>query len=255
MKHIPNLFTLLNLVFGCCAIVLILQQGISLTNYDEGTLWVMMPQAVWQSSLFIFLAAVVDFLDGFIARLLKADSEMGKQLDSLADVVSFGVAPSLIIYHFIRVGLASEAEGLDKSMLWLVPSFVLAAAAAWRLARFNISTDQQHGFKGMPTPAVGLLVASFPLIYWNSETPVITELFHNKWIWYALIVLLSYLMVSDLPLMAFKFGKGRKQVLIPLLILFTLSLVAAIFLQWWAVPVAFVLYISLSLIYKQKVNL
>jgi CDP-diacylglycerol--serine O-phosphatidyltransferase len=253
MKQIPNLFTLLNLVFGCCAIVLILQQGITLAAYEEGEVWVMMPQAVWMASLFIGLAAVVDFLDGFLARLLKSDSAMGKQLDSLADVVSFGVAPALIVYHFVRLSLAAEKDGLDKSMLWMLPSFVIAAAAAWRLAKFNISTEQQYGFRGVPTPAAGLLIASFPLIYWDSENAALTEWFHNKWVWYVFTLLISYLMVSDLPLMAFKSGKGRSPVKAPLFLLLGATLIAAFFLHWWAIPIAFVLYILLSLAFKKSI--
>jgi len=253
MKQIPNLFTLLNLIFGCCAIVFILEQGITLAAYEGGEVWVMMPQAVWMASLCIALAAVVDFFDGFLARLLKADSAMGKQLDSLADVVSFGVAPALIIYHFLRLSLAAEKDGLDKSMLWMLPSFTIAAAAAWRLAKFNISTNQQYGFRGVPTPAVGLLIASFPLIYWNSESAMVTGLFHNKWMWYLFIVLINYLMVSNLPLLALKSGEGRPAVKMPIAVMIIATVAAAFFLQWWAVPIAFVLYILLSLAFKKSI--
>ena len=90
MKHIPNIFTLLNLFFGCLAIVFTLQNGIIITLDADGTQLLDMPEKIWMASLFIGIAAVVDFLDGFVARLFRATSEMGKQLDSLADVVSFG---------------------------------------------------------------------------------------------------------------------------------------------------------------------
>ena len=98
MKNIPNIFTLLNLVFGCLAIVVTLQNGIIIAVDAEGAQLLDIPEKIWMASLFIGIAAVVDFLDGFVARLFKANSEMGKQLDSLADVVSFGVAPAMIIY-------------------------------------------------------------------------------------------------------------------------------------------------------------
>ncbi len=124
MKQIPNLFTLLNLVFGCIAIVFTLQNGIGIANDDStGAQWVIMPEAMWMASLFIALAGVVDFLDGFVARLFKATSEMGKQLDSLADVVSFGVAPSLIIYQFLRISYAQKENGLGWH--WYQPLFLL----------------------------------------------------------------------------------------------------------------------------------
>ena len=103
MKQIPNLFTLLNLVFGCIAIVFILQTGESILVMEStGVTQVFMPEKIWWGSLFIFGAAIIDFLDGFLARLLKSSSEMGKQLDSLSDVVSFGVAPGLILYQLLR---------------------------------------------------------------------------------------------------------------------------------------------------------
>jgi len=109
MKQIPNLFTLLNLFFGCIAIVFTLQNGILINVSAEGTELLDIPEKIWMTSLFIGLAAIVDFLDGFVARLFKATSEFGKQLDSLADVVSFGVAPAMIIYQFLALcsGLAA----------------------------------------------------------------------------------------------------------------------------------------------------
>ena len=108
MKQIPNLFTLLNLVFGCLAIVFTLQNGIMITVNAEGTELLYIPEKIWMASLFIGIAALVDFLDGFVARLFKASSEMGKQLDSLADLVSFGVAPGLILYQFLRLSFAQQ---------------------------------------------------------------------------------------------------------------------------------------------------
>ena len=128
MKNIPNLFTLLNLVFGCIAIIYTLQNGIVITADAEGALLLDIPEKIWMASLFIGLAAVVDFLDGFVARLFNASSEMGKQLDSLADVVSFGVAPGMIIYQFLRLSFAQGEGGIDTSILWLAPAFILPIA-------------------------------------------------------------------------------------------------------------------------------
>lgn len=252
MKQIPNLFTLLNLIFGCFAIVMTLQFGLTVAQDEEGAQLVMIPERIWYASLCIGLAALVDFLDGFVARWLKATSEMGKQLDSLADVVSFGVAPSVIIYHFLRLSLARETDGLEASSLWLAPSFIVAGAAAWRLAKFNVSTDQQHGFKGVPTPAVGLLVASLPLIYWDSSLAGITQWFLNIWFWYGFILGVSILMVSNIPLLAFKFNGGGVKALLPLMILALAGVVAAYFVGWLAVPVVFLLYILLSLRFKNR---
>ena len=165
MKNIPNLFTLLNLVFGCVAIIFILQTGESIVYVSSvGVTEINLPEKITWGCLFIFMAAVVDFLDGFVARLFKASSEMGKQLDSLADVVSFGVAPGLIMYQLLRISFAKEEDGLDTSVMWILPALLIPCAAAWRLAKFNIDTEQQYSFKGLPTPAAGLFVASLPLI-------------------------------------------------------------------------------------------
>src|SRR5687768_16888782 len=181
MKHLPNLFTLLNLLFGCIAIVCILQTGETIVLLDQyGATQVYLPEKIWMGSLFVFGAAVIDFLDGFLARALKASSAMGEQLDSLSDVVSFGVAPGTILYQLLRIGYAQEPGGLDTATLWLLPAFVFTAAVAWRLAKFNISTDQSLSFRGVPSPAAGLVVASFPLIIWYQYFNI-QAIFINPW--------------------------------------------------------------------------
>ena len=252
MKQIPNIFTLLNLVFGCLAIVAILQNGLLLTTSDNGDSLIVLPEKIYFASIFIACAAVIDFLDGFVARLLKASSEMGKQLDSLADVVSFGVAPGLIIYQFLRLCFAQQEDGLDISMLWLLPAFIVPCAGAYRLARFNIDTEQSYGFKGVPIPAAGLLVASFPLIYWFTSETWIIQLMHNYWFWYAVIFVVSYLMVSTLPMMALKFKEPTIKKLMPFIIIAVIAAATAFIFQWIAVPVTFIAYVILSLLNKQK---
>lgn len=250
MKQIPNLFTLLNLVFGCIAIVYILQYGISFTVSDTSEAFVIMPEKIYLASVFIGCAAVIDFLDGFVARLLKASSEMGKQLDSLADVVSFGVAPGLIIYQFLRLSFAQQAGGLDVSILWLLPAFIVPCAGAYRLARFNIDESQSQGFKGVPIPAAGLFIASFPLIYWFSNTELIITLFTNQWFWYGVIFIVSYLMISTLPMKALKFSEVSVKKLMPFIIIAIIAIVSAVLFGWLAVPISFVAYVILSLLAK-----
>lgn len=258
-KNIPNFFTLLNLIFGCIAIVLILQvgQSIVIMNNDTGAYDPFFPEKLAWGSFFIFLAAVVDFLDGFVARLFKATSKMGEQLDSLSDLVSFGVAPGMILYQLLRLSYAQEEGGLDTSFISLLPAFIFTAAAAWRLAKFNISTDQSDSFRGVPTPAAGLLIASFPLIIWY-EYFGMQQLFINKWFLYGVIVLVSYLMVSNLPLMALKFkdfsfrNNTGRFILIGLsaIIVIVLAVTKNLWLSW---PIIFVLYVLLSLFYKEPV--
>src|SRR6187549_1532488 len=126
MKQVPNIFTLLNLFFGCIAIVFALQtESMIIYTNDEFTSSFNIPEKLAWCSLFIFAAAIVDFLDGFVARLFNAVSEMGKQLDSLADVVSFGVAPGVILYQLLRMSLIKEENGLDSSLAWLLPAFII----------------------------------------------------------------------------------------------------------------------------------
>ncbi len=252
MKQIPNIFTLLNLICGCIAITFILQNGITIQLDANGGQFVDVSEKMWMASLFIGIAAVVDFLDGFVARLFNASSEMGKQLDSLADVVSFGVAPSMIMYQFLRISYASGENGVNTSIWLLFPAFIIAAAGAYRLARFNLDTTQSFGFKGVPIPAAGLLIASLPLIYWNTESRFLLDLILNKWFLYLLILIVSGLMVSKLPLMALKFKNTSINDNLPKYILVGFAIVAAIFLKWLAVPVVFIGYIILSLAFKNK---
>ncbi|CAN5776767.1 CDP-alcohol phosphatidyltransferase family protein [soil metagenome] len=254
MKQIPNIFTLLNLIFGCIAIVYLLQNGIAIVDGPEGSLLTLQPERIYLAPLFISLAAVVDFFDGFIARAMGASSEMGKQLDSLADVVSFGVAPSIIIYQLLRLSLAKEEDGLDASMIWLAPAFILAAAAAYRLAKFNLDTRQTNSFRGTPVPSVGIAVASFPLIYWTSNTEWVLNLLTNKWFLYAVVLVLSWLMVSDIPIMSNKPKSKTFKGLLPQLSLLVIGIIAALLLGWMSVPVIFFCFVGLSLLFKNQLE-
>lgn len=252
MKQIPNIFTLLNLLAGCLAIVCIMQTGLTISVDSSGDNLVVIPEKIYMASIFIGVAAVIDFLDGFVARLLKVPSELGRQLDSLADTVSFGVAPGLIAYQFLRLSYAQQPDGLDINMLWLMPAFILPCAGAYRLARFNIDYSQSHGFKGVPIPAAGLLFASFPLIYWYSGNEFIIRLLLNKWFWYAAIIIISYLMVSTLPMMAMKFSGVSIKKLLPFLILAVILLASGLSFGWIAIPITFIAYVILSLTLKQQ---
>ena len=253
MKQIPNIFTLINLFFGCLAIIVILQNGIGLVTTADGVQMMNMPEQIFMASLFIALAAVVDFFDGFVARLMNASSAMGKQLDSLADVVSFGVAPGLIIYQFLRLSVAREANGLDASFAWLLPALLLPCAAAWRLAKFNLDETQTYHFRGVPTPAVGLLVGSFPLIFWHSSVTAVTDVFLNKWIWYVMVLVLSWLMVSNIPVMSLKFKDYSFKNNTSKWVLVLLAIVLVVLFKWAAVPLIFIAYILLSLPLKNKI--
>jgi len=247
-NQIPNIFTLLNLFFGCMAIVFALQtNNVIIYLNDQYNSSFNIPEKISWAAICIMIAAVIDFLDGFVARLLKATSEMGKQLDSLSDVVSFGVAPAVILYQLLRFSYAREANGLDVSLWFLVPAFILACAAAFRLAKFNLDTTQQYSFRGVPVPAVGILIASYPLILHFNFINSVNALIINKWFLYASIIVLSYLMVSNHRIMSLKFPDFTFKNNLPKIILLVVAIIAALFLQWIAVPVVFIIYILLSL--------
>ena len=253
MKQIPNLFTLLNLCMGCIAIVLILQTGETILN-QQGLEWkIYLPEKIWWASICIFFAAVIDFLDGFVARLLKSSSEMGKQLDSLSDVVSFGVAPGIILFQLLRISFAAEPGGLDIPMYWMLPALLLPMAAAWRLARFNLDTIDRGHFVGLPVPAAGLLIAVLPLLMLYNPFDVQVVII-NMWFLYTLIVAISWLMVSELPLLNLKFktysfadNKARY-------ILLLLSIPFILILGWLSVPAIFITYILVSLLFKNQLT-
>lgn len=252
MKQIPNLFTLLNLFFGCLAIIAILQNGITIQYTEDGSQFIDVSENMVIAAIYIAIAAVIDFLDGFVARLMKASSELGKQLDSLADVVSFGVAPGLILYQFLRLSWAKEEAGIDVYTWLLVPALLIPMAAAYRLGRFNLDTSQTYGFKGVPVPAVGLLIASFPLIYWFSGNVTMIQLLNNHWVLYAIILCVSALMVSRIPMIAMKFKERSVKANLPQIILLIVSILSIVLFQWISVPVIFIAYIILSLIFKNK---
>jgi CDP-diacylglycerol--serine O-phosphatidyltransferase len=253
MKHIPNVFTLLNLFFGCIAIVCILQNGITIINSNDGTQYADIPEKFWLAPVFILLAALVDFLDGLVARLLRQTSHLGRELDSLADVVSFGVAPGMILYQFLRLGFMGQENGADVSMIWLMPAFILPCAAAYRLAVFNLDSTQSKSFKGVPVPAVGLVLASFPIIYWTRNNNLVSVILLNKWFLYLIIFFLSGMMISRAPMLSMKFGGKQDPQTIPRIILLVLSAISIIFLHWLAVPVIFLFYIIISLAFKNRI--
>ena len=254
MKQIPNIFTLFNLFFGCISIVLTLQtETVILYSNDEFTNSFNIPEKMAFAAFFIFASAMVDFLDGFVARLFSVCSEMGKQLDSLADVVSFGVAPGVILYQLLRISWMREQNGLDIPISWLLPAFILSCAAAYRLAKFNLDTAQHFTFKGVPTPGIGLLIASFPLmLHYGGGLIDINQWLINKWVLYALIVILSWLMVSNLPILSLKFKDYTLKNNLPKVILLVVALISIPILHWLAIPVIFIAYIILSLLFKNK---
>ena len=222
---VPNIITLCNLLCGCSSIVASLVLG-------DFTL----------AFIFVVASAVCDFFDGFTARLLRQYSDIGVQLDSLADMVSFGVAPSAAMY-----ALAANSTAMYALPSWLTASlvfvpFIMAAFSALRLAKFNIDDTQHDSFEGMPTPANALFCLSFVYAVVSTEKSVAIE-------WIALIsVVMAALLVSPIRMFSFKLKnlswKQNKMQYIFIL----LSIVALLTLGAYAVPTIIVIYIVLSTI-------
>ena len=250
MKHLPNLLTVANLFCGCIAIAFILNLQPFWGNLPDGQHLVSATEQAYLGTLFIFIAAFCDLLDGLVARTLKIFSPIGQDLDSLADVVSFGVAPSMILFKLLWAGYMLQPDAMSVDMLAMCPAFLIACFAALRLARYNITAASQRSyFIGMPTPAVGLFIATFPLINWYNPYNV-SRYLYNVNIIYILIALLCWLMVSRIRFFKFIPEKWSLAYTWPQLVLLVVTLATLPFLKIAALPLAFILYMVLSLVYK-----
>jgi CDP-diacylglycerol--serine O-phosphatidyltransferase len=236
---IPTLFTCLGLISGCISIVYSLQR-----------------EMIVVAGFFIIIAAIFDFLDGFLARILNSVSDFGKQLDSLADIISFGVAPSMIVYRLImfslvETGLSVDRPGFDNALI-LYSAFIIVVFSALRLAKFNIDSRQKNYFIGLPTPASALLIASIGInsdIYFlpfeaKENVYNISSLFFLI----GLIIVICFLLVSNIRMFALKFRKfSFKDNGIRYLFLVISALIIILFGIRGLAPVI-ILYILLSLI-------
>jgi CDP-diacylglycerol--serine O-phosphatidyltransferase len=196
-RSIPNAVTCLNLLCGCLALTFIFDGHLDVGAY------------------FVGAAAVADFFDGLLARMLRVSSAIGKDLDSLADMVSFGVVPGAIFYQLlmraVQLADTSVTDGAPSTGFWYwlpYAGFIVSIFSALRLAKFNNDTRQTTSFIGLPTPACTLVVASLPLILLNDSLGL-QSLILNPWVLLGLTVLLSGLLVAELPLFALKFKNLR----------------------------------------------
>ncbi len=193
------------------------------------------------SGSLILVAGVLDFLDGFAARLLNQSSPIGKELDSLADMVTFGVLPSMIIFQLLE----RTTTSIDiQAMLISFSAFILSVFSGLRLAKFNIDTRQTDSFIGVPTPANALLVSSLPFILRNN--PEYESWIVNQYVLVSYTLLMSYLLICELPLLAFKFKTfGWKENQIKYIFIL-LSVLLLFLLKFAAIPLIVALYILLS---------
>lgn len=252
MRHLPNLLTLANLFCGCLAIVSVLNAQPFLYQSSEGpeyqwNMWANGVQQLQWGGVLIFIAAFFDLLDGWVARSLKIFSPIGKDLDSLADVVSFGVAPATILYKLLWDAVAHEPNVTDVDMLSMAPAFLVACFAALRLARFNITPAKKGEFTGMPTPAVGIFVASLALIDWDNPSGW-SQYLQYRWVLYGMIAALSYLMVSNIRFLKLMPASWNIKHSWPQAMIVVGTIAAIPFIRFSAIPFAFVLYIIISLV-------
>jgi len=236
-KHLPNLLTLGNLFCGTVATIFAVEGDFILV------------------ALFVVIGILFDFLDGFVARILNVTGELGKQLDSLADMVTSGLVPGIIMFNL----LANNQNILElNSISSFFPyfGFILTLGACYRLAKFNIDSRQLNSFIGLPTPAMSLFVISLPLIQQSSEMEFIQNLIANNYILCAVALLLTYLMISELPLFSLKFkGYSVKNNATKYFFL-VVSVVLIVFLHYVSIPLIVLFYVVLSSIitYQKRGN-
>jgi CDP-diacylglycerol--serine O-phosphatidyltransferase len=188
IKNIPNFITCLNLLFGCLGLVFLVQGNPAF------------------AACCIWIAAICDFFDGFAARAVKAESPMGKELDSLADVISFGLLPAFLWFYYSAQSMESGFSFTTTSdNLWPYLAFFMSICSAWRLAKFNIDTRQTNHFRGVPTPANALVWSAVPFITSDSVFPWAQEWISNPVFIIAFGLFMSVLLVVDVPLIALKF--------------------------------------------------
>jgi CDP-diacylglycerol--serine O-phosphatidyltransferase len=242
-QYIPNTLTTLNLLCGLISLTLTIEHRFPL------------------AAVFIFVAAVFDFLDGNAARILKAYSELGKQLDSLADMVSFGVAPGIMMFLMISSHCDGSCNALERMHITPYLAMLIPVCSALRLAKFNIDIRQEVNFIGMPTPAIGIFFASVPLVV--SVQPHLFSLIHldflvnffaNTRILTILVVFFSYMLISDFRIFSIKFkslawqGNQLRFILlissVALFILFSIS----------AIPLIIMLYVLMSIFFQNYIT-
>ena len=242
-RHIPNLITLLNVFCGCVAVVFAVMNQLEL------------------AAIFMFLGVIFDFFDGLAARILDVKSDLGLQLDSLADVITSGLVPGIVMFQLLSMSmtggwntdLSSQATdatfwvGLKVASLPFI-GFLITMASAYRLAKFNLDENQQSSFIGLPTPANALLIVSLPLILLYHNNDFLNGIILNQWFLIGITLLSCYLLNSKIELFALKFKNLSFKDNALRYIFLVVSLVLLITMQFLAVPIIIVLYILSSLV-------
>ena len=213
------------------------------------------------ASVFAFLGIFFDFFDGLAARLLKAQSEIGLQLDSLADVITSGVVPGVVMFQLLNLSIFGHMqtlteifslEGWNVSFNNYLPllGLMIVIASAYRLAKFNVDTRQTSGFIGLPTPANTLLILSFPLILQFQFSDLAETMILNKWFLIGMTLLSCVLLNAEIPLFALKFKTWDFKSNAVRYVFLLLCIVLLVFLKFLAIPFIILIYILLSMFWK-----
>jgi len=243
-RHIPNLITLLNLICGSIAVIFAVQGNLIM------------------AAMFVGLGIFFDFFDGLAARSLNVKSELGLQLDSLADMITSGLVPGIVMFKLLIKALPGDWNAYSATwdshtasnwIEWNFPvlallGLLITAASGYRLAKFNIDERQLDSFIGLPTPANALLILSLPLILAYQPHPIAVGIILNEWFLIGLTLVSCYMLNAEIPLFALKFSEwsfGANKVRYLFLIYCVVMLVL---LQFIAIPLIIVSYVLLSLI-------
>ena len=241
-RHIPNFLTLLNLFCGGIAVIYVVNNNFVV------------------AALFVFAGIFFDFFDGFAARKLNVQSEFGIQLDSLADMVTSGLIPGLIVYKLLAIS-TNTVDAIHMSSEWIETMYwssvkinilpflglLITLASAYRLAKFNIDEDQQDYFKGLPTPANTLFIVSLPLILEFQKSNLIEAILLNTWFLIGITLLSCYLLNSNLELFALKFKDWSFANNVFKYLLIIVSFILLLTLKFIAIPIIIIFYIALSI--------
>ena len=227
-KHIPNIITLLNLFCGCIALVFAFHRNFEMAFY------------------FVCLGIFLDFFDGFFARLFKVSSPLGLQLDSLADMVTSGVVPGLVMYQM----MINNTTTLNESYLQIFPylGFIITLGSCYRLANFNIDTRQTDSFIGLPTPANALFILSLPLVLKYSDSIFVLEILTNPWVLLVITLLSAYILNAEIPLFSLKIKKFTFKENALQIVFLVISLSLLVFFKYLGIPLLIIFYILLSVV-------
>ena len=232
-KHIPNIITLGNLFCGTLATIFAVGGHFEMT------------------AIFVALGIFLDFFDGFFARILKVSDELGKQLDSLADMVTSGVVPGIVLFVLLgnnqQISYEINTEFKISMGLPLI-GLLVTLGACYRLAKFNLDSRQSDSFIGLPTPAMSLFIVSLPLINIYTEIDFVKNLLSNNYFLIGIAILLSYLMNAELRLFSLKFKNYSLRENLFKYLLIALSIILLVTIKYLAIPIIILSYILLSIL-------